>query len=1182
MSTVLFYVDPWVELGKPDFRLGAVKNQFAPIAQAFRSGGYKVELIANKFVCDEVERSGLLGGGVPCYAPETADLMRLASRYQDFSSLFSTYESSAERAPEMGRLLQALRGDAPAPDVVVVWESASGFMRHIYPGALVLNLSPGVFSRAPMPDTVSIDVSGFFGDSLLRGAWRDFVGTVEPADQDFALGVASFYFGGVLKKSAPFKRSDLDPQARFKKLVLLPLQVSDYFAFNDTSKYKNQQELLMDVLNHAPSDVGVVVTQYVSSFVADMPINDQNIDGLKSAYPNLIFDRRFNCVDSVSQILLPSVDAVISVSSSVGLQAALCGKPVMSPSSSHLRALCEGQSLKAFFDSLLSGSCDTFNYRDFSAVLMKHFSFVKTDTVFDAQWLLPRVEKALRCLRAGGALSVVQNSFYVDDSAYRQRFTSDRDRTKSYLNVLGRSGLADDVQLAGLHKEAEIGAAIANPSIRLVSFDIFDTLVQRALERPVDVFTLMEPRVREISGGKIQNFGKTRYLAERMARERKKKVNPDSNEVTLEEIYDVFVSAGDLNAAQAKSVMLEELRVERGVLLRKDDGVALLRLARHYGKRVILISDMYLPKDFLVSVLDDLGIEGYDEFYLSCEHDVRKHDGRLFDVVAREEGVCDMTSWLHIGDNDVSDIKMPAERGIATLRLVRGPEHLMRSKKYAEMFLKTRGERSLWDSMQLGLIAKEFHANTASKIFLDTHFSGQAVQLGYAGMGPLLAGFSIWLARQAKEQGVTDLYFLARDGDVMKQVFDVMAPKIAPQIKTHYIYASRRAAQVAGIDSAEAIMRMCGTQFHGGELGVFLTEKFGLDVRCIDPQVLDKHSLRLDTFIVKQDLMGVVLDFCLDIRDVIFEQARKEREAYLSYLEAHGLCDCEKPGLVDIGYAGSMQQALSQMLGRDGIHGFYFMSFAKAAAVHASGNPVHAYFGDFVEKQTHNHPICRLGLCFEMLFTNCDGSLVRFEMDGSTGLPFAVFDSAAIEPKRLALLPVVQRGAVAYAADMTRYFGDYLWGLAFDPQASLRVFVDFLERPGGRDAQMLEGWRFEDSFSGSGVRYAVPPREEIRKNPKIVEKAVWKQGAGVFGRRSDLFGSRLTMAPKAVSRSMGEGGSLGKSLVYALARRVLSEGKYRKLRHDPSGFWADSKLARSPLTKPVYRFVIRRIKEARK
>lgn len=43
-----------------------------------------------------------------------------------------------------------------------------------------------------------------------------------------------------------------------------------------------------------------------------------------------------------------------------------------------------------------------------------------------------------------------------------------------------------------------------------------------------------------------------------------------------------------------------------------------------------------------------------------------------------------------------------------------------------------------------------------------SHFQGSAYQMGYAALGPVIAGFMLWLGCQAQRDGISHLHFLTR------------------------------------------------------------------------------------------------------------------------------------------------------------------------------------------------------------------------------------------------------------------------------------------------------------------------------------------------------------------------------------------------------------------------------------
>ena len=82
------------------------------------------------------------------------------------------------------------------------------------------------------------------------------------------------------------------------------------------------------------------------------------------------------------------------------------------------------------------------------------------------------------------------------------------------------------------------------------------------------------------------------------------------------------------------------------------------------GKKVLFISDMYLPSHVIQKILRK---NGYDtgRLYVSGEAGGSKRDGGLFTYVQRAEGLT-FESWLHMGDAIPGDFFSPKRLGIKT------------------------------------------------------------------------------------------------------------------------------------------------------------------------------------------------------------------------------------------------------------------------------------------------------------------------------------------------------------------------------------------------------------------------------------------------------------------------------------------------------------------------------------
>ena len=205
---------------------------------------------------------------------------------------------------------------------------------------------------------------------------------------------------------------------------------------------------------------------------------------------------------------------------------------------------------------------------------------------------------------------------------------------------------------------SEIGEILKASSASVISFDIFDTLVERLVDRPEDVFVLLETDFRK-AFHKDLPIARLRKHAEARAR-----TELNLSDVTLEEIYSVM----DVTDTERAWLVKREIELETTLLFPKKSMLPIYGSAVTSGKRVVLTSDMYLPESVLVNILAKCGIRGYSHIYLSSIERKTKRDGTLFKEISNREGV-PFSSILHIGDNARSDFLVPRSLGIHTALL---------------------------------------------------------------------------------------------------------------------------------------------------------------------------------------------------------------------------------------------------------------------------------------------------------------------------------------------------------------------------------------------------------------------------------------------------------------------------------------------------------------------------------
>ena len=284
-------------------------------------------------------------------------------------------------------------------------------------------------------------------------------------------------------------------------------------------------------------------------------------------------------------------------------------------------------------------------------------------------------------------------------------------------------------------------------------------------------------------------------------------------------------------------------------------------------------------------------------------------------------------------------------------------------------------------------------------------------------------GFTEWLIEQARARRLDGLYFLAREGLVMQRVYDKMAAAAEGAVKeTHYLYGSRRALNVAAIkDLNEDVIRFLSSGTSVLTAAQFV-ERAGVDWR--------KHqsAFRAAGFRGPQDEVRTEADYgCLrqlflGLAGPICENARGEREVLLDYLRASGLAGNRRVGLIDVGWHGTMQRSITDMLRERGdcpeITGLYLgtYGFAHEVVLPDEKYAHDAYLFRRGDPDEYRRLIWEGVEVVELLFSATEGTIVRIERDaGGNYVP--VRASTDLEPYRIESITRLQQGAMQFVDD---------------------------------------------------------------------------------------------------------------------------------------------------------------------
>lgn len=283
-----------------------------------------------------------------------------------------------------------------------------------------------------------------------------------------------------------------------------------------------------------------------------------------------------------------------------------------------------------------------------------------------------------------------------------------------------------------------------------ISFDVFDTLIFRTVTKPSDIFLIVEKLFEKKYDKKLITFHIKRTYAEAYARNKEKK------EINLDDIYREL----DYDVNTKRKLKVLELNCELDNCMANVPMVELLNCCRKLGKKIIITTDMYLPRVFFERVLGKIGVN-YDKLFISGEFGVTKRNGGLYEVVLNTLGI-DSNQIIHIGDDPHNDIDMPSKYGIKSIERLYNDVEI-------ESYLDIKHHSSNIKLNHLNSIFKQ--------TFHNYYHSPSEFRIGYTVYGPFIYSFCKWVHHKKSELALDKLLFLARDGYLLKKVYEAMYPE---------------------------------------------------------------------------------------------------------------------------------------------------------------------------------------------------------------------------------------------------------------------------------------------------------------------------------------------------------------------------------------------------------------------
>ncbi|MEJ0015235.1 MAG: HAD hydrolase-like protein [Acetobacteraceae bacterium] len=551
-------------------------------------------------------------------------------------------------------------------------------------------------------------------------------------------------------------------------------------------------------------------------------------------------------------------------------------------------------------------------------------------------------------------------------------------------------------------------------------------------------------------------------------------------EIAIGDVYRRLHATGVISDAAAgiAAEFAAECEVARPV-----EAVLAALSARDPAQRLIFVSDTIWPGEDIAALLHACGYGDGCHVFTSADTRQSKHSGAMFDHVIRTLG-CNPSDIVHIGDNPDSDVVRAREHGIATRHLPRAalppePDHLKSENVVVRLLHSHRRAQGTESDDGIGP-------------------PGQGLDL-HRYLTGLLIGFTLFVLAEARRRGIGRIYFLARDGYLPLAVArrlgrDGKGPELT------YLHVSRQAIIVpAMIDDIPRLAEAVGANLQGRPIGAAL-ECLGIEPSAV-PGLLGAAGLDPAQRIAGREGQRALEALFGAGHTAIRERLEARRDHALSYLAQSGFLEPGPRLIVDVGWRGNTQRALSLLTGipSDDVVGCYLGLLPEALRPGLGPRNAAGYLFSFGDPRWLMEVVLEGYILLELFFSAPHGSVLDYASSPDGVAPVHAVEAEPGGGIRRRALAALEAGCLREFDALDAIFGG-LWPEAIDPASALTDLVPLLTRPSPAEIARVNTVPFIHGADGTQTAVACNPvpLHEWLLNPSAtvtrIGRAAWRSG----------------------------------------------------------------------------------------
>ena len=509
------------------------------------------------------------------------------------------------------------------------------------------------------------------------------------------------------------------------------------------------------------------------------------------------------------------------------------------------------------------------------------------------------------------------------------------------------------------------------------------------------------------------------------------------------------------------------------------------------GKKVVLISDTVYSREYLMELLNEVGIDFscFHELYLACEPKGKKQNGLVFKTIINDLDLS-ADELLHVGKDLDDDVLRPRRMGILT-----GHCDLVTSRTNISL----EAERLVMGSLcpEIYMLRKNTAENRPTKTIGDRFWYA----FGAAMMGPVLTAFSDWVITQAMKNGIRVIYTLMREGALLEPMLNKAALKAGYRCEIKPLYISRQVVRFSGFSTVnERLLQR--VMLRKGMTLKRVFELLGLEAYAdgyaeyLEMDYYQYRAIRRGPRTLYQELIDFFLTKTL--AEKIFHLLNQSNELCTRYLIQEGLL--EQSLTVDIGYSATIQRGMNALLRQQGSPHLHLLLFASdVPTLHANifadpGHPdtidIVGFFDTYGAKSEFVVPIYERNRPFELLMMDDRGTTTGY-LDQNGVIKPLLKTMPSMTRQQLHDIKLAQEGVLAFQDAF--YANRCTSDLTIDKEQLLKTVYRVLRHPSYEEAFHLGRMLFDENNGADFISAICDPSDIEMAAKEGLDKLIKKK-----------------------------------------------------------------------------------------